>query len=432
MEVNTAIAFPPFRLDLANEQLWREEQLIALRPKTFAILRYLVEHPGRLVSKDELLHAVWGNTQVSAEGLRDYLREIRHALGDNADAPRFIETVRGRGYRFTAAIAAPPPAVPSRQFSVASKDQTQTPQLATDTWPPTTSLSLPDKPSIAVLPFTDLCDDPQGAYFGYGLASDLIVDLSKLPGLVVIARQSSLIYKDQFVGVQTVSQELGVRYVVEGSVRKVEDRLLITAQLVDGVTGRYVWAERYERPPHDLFAVQEEVRRKILVHIGLKLTPEEEARLQRAYTPNLEAYQNYARALEAYLRITPAGNAQARRLCEQAIALDSSYAAVYPLMGLTYWVEWTAQWNADPQVLDQAFTLAQQALALDDSLPPAHELLGAVYLWRDRQHEQAIAEEKRAIAQGPSWLSAYIMLAFVLNFSGRPEETIVNAEMAFR
>jgi adenylate cyclase len=207
---------------------------------------------------------------------------------------------------------------------------------------------LPDKPSIAVLPFADLSADSRYAYFGYSLASDLIVDLSKLSGLVVIARQSSMSYKNKFVDVRTVSQELGVRYVVEGSVRKIEDRLLITAQLVDGVTGKYVWAERYERLPQDLFAVQEEVRRKILVHLGLKLTPEEEERLQRAYTPNLEAYDHYARALEAYLRLTPADNAQARRLCEQAIALDPSYAAAYPLMGLTYWVEWTAQWNTNP------------------------------------------------------------------------------------
>lgn len=137
-------------------------------------------------------------------------------------------------------------------------------------------LPLPDKPSIAVLPFANLSDDPQQEYFGYGLTIDLVTDLSKLSGLVVIARHSTLIYKDKFVNVQEVSKELGVRYVVDGSVRKVGDRLLITAQLVDGITGQEVWAERYDRAPQDLFAVQEEVRRKILVHLGLKLTPEEE------------------------------------------------------------------------------------------------------------------------------------------------------------
>lgn len=152
--------------------------------------------------------------------------------------------------------------------------------------------------------------------------------------------------------------------------------------------------------------------------------------MQRTYTPNLEAYNYVAHAKESYMRLTPADNAQARQMCEKVIVLDPSYAAAYPLMGLTYWMEWTAQWSTDPQALEQAFTLAQKALALDDALPPAHELLGAVYLWRDKQHEQAIAEVKRALAQSPNWFSSYIMLASVLNFAGRPEETIANAEVA--
>ena len=232
--------------------------------------------------------------------------------------------------------------------------------------------------------------------------------------------------------VQEVSKELGVRYVLEGSVRKAGDHILITAQLIDGTTGEHVWAERYDRPLSDLFAMQEEVRRKILVHLGLKLTPEEEERLQRTYTPSLEAYSYVTRGIESFLRITPAENARARQLWEQAIALDPTYAVAYAGMGLTYWVEWVSQWNQDPQALEQAFTLAQRALALDDSSPPAHELLGAVYLWRDKQHEQAIAEERRAIAYSPNWFSAYNMLGFALNFAGRPEETIANAEQAFR
>jgi adenylate cyclase len=406
------LSFPPFRLDVRNEQLWREQHEIPLRPKTFAILRYLAEHPHQLVTKEELLRAVWGDTQVSEDGLRDYLREIRSALNDDPDVPQFIETIRARGYRFIA--------------SLSIQDST----LSTDVVP--VVVPLPSNPAIAVLPFTDLSDDSRYKYFGYGLFCDLITDLSKLPGLVVISRQSTLMYKDKLINVQTVSKELGVRYVVEGSVRMVGDHLLITAQLVDGITGRYIWAERYDRFPHDLFAMQEEIRRKLLVHIGLKLTPEEEARLQHLYTPNLEAYNYYAHALDSYLCLTPADNMQARQLCEQAIALDPSYAAAYPLMGLTYWAEWVTQWSTDPHALEQAFTLAQKALALDDSLPPAHELLGAVYLWRDKQHDQALAEEKRAIAQSPNWLSAYIMLAFVLNFAGRPEETIANAEVALR
>jgi adenylate cyclase len=162
----------------------------------------------------------------------------------------------------------------------------------------------------------------------------------------------------------------------------------------------------------------------------LKLTPEDEGRLQRKYTSNLEAYGYFVRARELFM--VRGDNLQARRFCEKAIALDPSYAVAYSLMGLTYWAEWLALANLDPQALEQAFTLARQALALDDSLPAAHELLGAVYLWRDKQYEQAIAEIERAITHHPHFFSAYYMLAFALNSAGRPEETIANAKVAMQ
>lgn len=294
------------------------------------------------------------------------------------------------------------------------------------------SLPLLDKPSIAILPFTNLSDDPKQDYFAYGISTDLEIDLSKLSGLVVIARQSTVLFKDKAVNVQEASKALGVRYIVEGSVRKIDERLLITAQLVDGITGQQLWAERYERPPRDLFAVQEEVRRKIVVQLGLKLTPEEEARLQRNYTPNLEAYNYVAHAREAYVRITPTDNARAREFYEKAVALDPSYAVAYAGIGFTYAQAWGNFWVKDAKVLDRAFELAQKALTLDASSPVAHELLGVVYLWRDRQLEQAIAEEEWAVAHSPNWFSAYNWLGYALTMAGRPEETIALAERALR
>jgi adenylate cyclase len=293
-------------------------------------------------------------------------------------------------------------------------------------------LPLPDKLSIDVLPFANPSSDPEQEYFGDALTYDLITDLSKLSGLVVIAYRSTLTYKGKAVKVQEVSTELGVRYVLEGSVRETGDRILITAQLVDAPTGGLVWADRYDRPRRDFYAVQEEVRRKILLQLGLKLTPEDEERLQRTYTPNLEAYNDAMRAMESVWRGTPADNAQARHLSEKAIALDPSYAVAYAIQGFTYAQAWVNQWTQDPQVLERAFALAQQALALDDFSPLAHELLGAVYLLRDKQYEQAIAEQKRAIAHGPSWFSAHTWLGATLNFAGRPEETIPLVEQGLR
>jgi adenylate cyclase len=290
-----------------------------------------------------------------------------------------------------------------------------------------------DKPSIAVLPFVNLSDDPKLDNLGVGITTDLIVDLSKLSGLVVTMYHSTLLYKGQTVKIQEVSQELGVRYIVQGSVRTGGDRTLITAQLIDGTSGVQVWGERYERPLRELFAVQEEVRHKILLHVGLKLTPQEEEHLQSTYTPNLEAYNYIARACEAFFRIpaTPKSNAQARQLAEQAITLDPNYALAYSLQGFTYWAEWVAG-NPDPQLLERAFTRAQQALSLDDSSPGAHELMGVVYLWRDKQHERALAEIKRSLAISPNWFSSYNMLAITLNMLGRPEETVALEEEALR
>lgn len=293
------------------------------------------------------------------------------------------------------------------------------------------ALPLPDKPSIAVLPFVNMSSDPEQEYFSDGMTEDLITDLSKLSGLFVSSRYSVFTYKGRAVKVQEVSRELGVRYVLEGSVRKVGNRILITAQLVDATTGGHVWAERYDRPLQDLFALQEEVRRKIVAHLALRLTDEEQEQLQRAYTPHPEAYEYTLRGWAYLYRFTPGANAQARQLCEQAIALDSTYGVAYTVLGWTYFMEWFLQWNQDPQTLERAFELAQQAITLDDSLPPAHELLGQVYLLKNK-HEQAIAEVKRALAHGPNWFSSYAALGRTLNYVGRPEEAMGFAEQARR
>jgi TolB-like protein len=281
--------------------------------------------------------------------------------------------------------------------------------------------SLPEKPSIAVMPFANLSDDPQLDYLGYGVTTDLEVDLSKLSGLTVIARQSTVLFKDKEVNVQEASKKLAVRYLVQGSVRKAGDRLFITAQLVDG-DGQQIWAERYDRPLPDLFAVQGEVRHKIVVQLGLKLTPEEEERLQRIYTPNLEAYNYVAHAKEAYVRITPVENARARQFYEKAVALDPSYAVAYAGLGFTYAQAWGNLWTQDPQALERVFEFAQKALALDSSSPVAHELLGVAYLWRDPQLEQAIATYQKILALIPHHPTARAGLAAVYSELGREDE----------
>jgi adenylate cyclase len=218
-----------------------------------------------------------------------------------------------------------------------------------------------------------MSEDPQQGSFSDGITEDLTADLAKISSLFVISRYSAFTYKGKTVKVQDVSRELGVRYVLEGSVRKADNQVRITAQLIDAPTGGHVWSERYDRPLQNIFALQDEIRRKIIVHLALKLTDVEQERLERMYTGNPEAYEYRLRGMAYFFRFTKEENARARQMSEQAIALDPTYAEAYALQGFTHWAEWGMQWSQDPQTLEWAFTLAHQALALDDSLPLAHE-----------------------------------------------------------
>ena len=290
----------------------------------------------------------------------------------------------------------------------------------------------PDKPSIAVLPFTNMSGDPAQEYFSDGLTDTLITDLSKLSSLFVIARNSVFTYKGKAVKVDQIGRELGVQHVLESSVQMVSNRLRINTQLVDVTTGGHVWADRYDRERQDLFALQDEITQKIVLALKVKLTPEEQERFRRAPTANLDAYDAYLRGEQSAYRSTPEATAQARRMFERAIALDPQYAGAYSWLGWTYMGEWILQWSQDPQPLERAFELAHQALALDDSLPEPHMLLGYVYLWRDRQHEEAIAETERAIALDPNNARGYARLGLILSYAGRPAEAIGLVEKAMR
>jgi adenylate cyclase len=293
------------------------------------------------------------------------------------------------------------------------------------------ALPLPDKPSITVLPFTNMSGDPEQEYFSNGITEDLITDLSKLSGLFVIARNSAFTYKGKAVDVGEVSRKLGVRYVVEGSVRKAGNRVRINAQLVDATTGGHLWAERYDRELQDIFALQDEVTQKIVFALKIQLTPEEQVRFRQAPTDNLDAYDSFLRG-QAYLwRSTREANSQARQLFEKAIELDSQYAGAYAVLGFTYLIAWISQWSQDPQTLAQAFALAQRAVVLNDSLPLAHTMLGIAYALQ-KQHEQAIVEGEKAIALDPNYADGYAWLGTIFNFAGRPQEAIGLVEKALR
>ena len=294
-----------------------------------------------------------------------------------------------------------------------------------------TNLPLPDKPSIAVLPFTNMGGDPEQEYFSDGMTEDLITDLSKISGLLVIARNSTFTYKGKTVNITEVGRELGVHYVLEGSVRRAGDRVRITAQLIDASTSLHVWADRYDRQWTDIFSVQDDITQKVVFALKVTLTPEEQERFQRAPTDNLEAYDLFLQGEVYANRFQQEENTQARQLFERAIELDPNYAAAHARLGMSYVQAWQAQWLPGSQPLERARTIALRAVDLDDSLALPHLVLGQVSLWQGR-FEEAIAETERAIALDPNNAEAHAALGNILNFADRADEAFAPLEKAIR
>lgn len=284
---------------------------------------------------------------------------------------------------------------------------------------------LPQKPSIAVLPFENMSGDPEQEYFSDGMTEDLITDLSKISALFVIARNSVFTYKGKAVKAEDVGQELGVRYILEGSVRKAMDRVRITAQLVDAATGGHLWAERYDRKLEDIFALQDEVTQKIVAVLAVKLTEGEKTRraCKCQYTCNTDAYDHFLRGLEYFRAFTKENNLLAREMFKKAVRIDPEYALAWTMLGHTHLMEWTLGWAQDTRSIERAFELARKSIALDDSLPEPHELLGNTYLWK-KQHEKAIAELELAISLEPNNADLLAGLGGILVWADRPEEAI--------
>jgi len=291
---------------------------------------------------------------------------------------------------------------------------------------------LPDKPSIAVLPFTNLSGDPKQEYFSDGLTEEIISALSGVPKLFVIARNSTFTYKGKPVKVQQVSEELGVRYVLEGSVRQAGDKIRISAQLVDALDGRHLLAKRYDRNLSDIFAVQDEITKEIITAMQVKLTEGEGIKAASKGTNNLEAYLKCLQANELISRLNPESNALGKQLAEEAIALDPNYAWAYYTLGRTHTVDvWVGISKSPKESLGKAIELVQKAIALDDTFAEAHGLLGFIYSMT-RQHDKAIAEAEMAVALNQNSAGAHYMVGKTLFFAGRAEESIPEYQRAIR
>jgi adenylate cyclase len=288
------------------------------------------------------------------------------------------------------------------------------------------------KPSIAVLPFTNMSGDPEQEYFADGITEDIITDISKISGLFVIARNSSFTFKKQSVDVKEVGRKLGVRHVLEGSVRKAGMKVRINVQLINAETGGHVWAERYDRDLEDIFAVQDEVTRRIVDALKVNLTSGEQARLEAPGKVNAEAYDYYIRGRSCLLQFSAEALREGRAMLEKALAIDAGLAQTYALLAVLNCTEYVNDWNhPGPDHLQQALELARKALVADESDPLSHHALALVFMWR-RQLDEAERAARRAIELDPNFSQAYGGLGNVMDFSGQHESAIKLFEQAMQ
>jgi adenylate cyclase len=286
-------------------------------------------------------------------------------------------------------------------------------------------LDLPERFSIAVLPFVNMSGDPEQEYFSDGITEEIITGLSKVPRLIVIARNSTFTYKGKSVKVQQVGQELGVRYVLEGSVRRAADRVRVTVQFVDATTGHHLWAERYDRFLKDIFAIQDEITVNVMRAMQLELIEGKQAcEWIKQGSQKLEAYEKGMKGMELFRFFSPEGNIQAKRIFEECITLDPEYPGPYVMLAWTHLTAVYNGWSKFPEEsITQALELAQRAIALDSSEADAFSLLGNIYLLT-RQYEKAVTEGERAVALNPNRADSHVWLAMILTASGDPEGAI--------
>ena len=281
-----------------------------------------------------------------------------------------------------------------------------------------------DKPSIAVLPFNNMSGDPTQEYFADGITEDLTTDLSRISGLFVVARNSAFAYKGRSVDLRTIADELGVRYLLEGSIRRVGEQIRINAQLIDGSSGGHIWAERFDGTMSDVFALQDHVNRKIVAALEISLTDEDQESLDKVETSSPEAYDVLLRGLEQYQLFTAESMIAARELFQQAAVLDPDYARAYSNIALTYTTSVNFYWEADREkAIQLGLEYADKALQLDDSIPQIYLTRSSLYL-SQRKHQAAIEAARRTVEVHPNYADGHATLAFISSYTGQFETAL--------
>ena len=404
--------FEDFALDIDRRELRRQDRIVPVEPQVFDLLAHLVRHRDRVVSKDDLLTAVWNSRIVSESALTTRINAARVALGDSGETQRLIRTLRGRGLRFVGDV---------RQAADAAAGATVA------EFPP-----LPDRPSIAVLPFTNMSGDSGQEYFAEGMVDDLLIALSRIRWLFVIARQSSFAYRRSALDIRTIGRELGVRYVVEGSVRTSRNRVRITAQLIDAQTNSHIWADRFEGDLTDIFALQDEITERIVSAIEPSVRAAEIERA-RAQPTTLTAYSAYLRALPYYYAQTWEAVRQAEDLLRDAIALDPGYAEAIGTLADCIALRVANGWHENRRhPIEEACAAAERAAAAGGGNSTCLGAAAFTFAVLGHRFEEALPLAERAIDIHPNSTFVRNRAGAVYANSGESDKALDQVAIALR
>ncbi len=416
--------FEDYLLDPDRRELTRASQAIAIGPQVFDLLLHLVRNREHVVSRDDLLEAVWGGRIVSESTMTSHINAVRKAIGDSGGEQRLIRTIARKGFRFVGEVRE---TQSSERLPTPEGDPAESPETSAE------ALALPDKPSIAALPFRNLSGDPEQDYFADGVVEDIIAALSRIRWLFVIARNSSFAYKGRSVDSKQVGRELGVRYVLEGSLRKVANRVRITGQLIDATTGAHIWADRFEGTLDDIFELQDQLAASVVGAIAPQLERAEIERAKRKPTGSLDAYDYYLRGMANLHQGTREAINQALPLFYKAIELDPEFASAYGMAAWCHFWRRVNGWMTDrDQEIAEGARLARRAVELgkDDAVALTRAGHALAHLAGDL--DGGIALLDRALMLNPNLAAAWFLAGYLRVWRGDSEGAIEHFAQAMR
>ena len=446
VETLTSFYLGDWYVNTRTNELLKGHIQIKLEAKVMQVLQYLALHGGELVTREELEQCVWGNTVVGYDALTGCIAKLRKILDDDARQPAYIETISKKGYRLICKVNTDHAGHGHRPDNSAARlvNQHRLSILAglsvlivvvislymLNSQSTHASLKRTNTPVIVVLPFSNLVADASQDYFNEGMTADITTALSKLSGVMVISPASAKAFATRASGFEQIAKAFGVNYILQGSVRRLDNKVRVNVSLVDASSNLYLWSEKYDREWRSIFDVEDEITSRIIETLSIELTRDEKRRTAQRYTRNLDAYEDFLRGQSLYMHHEPDDNLQAREYFQQAILRDENFARAYSSMALTYVSEHRYGWSRSAaNSLDQALALATRGTQLDKELPQAYWVLAYVHLFR-QDYEQAAVVAQQSIELEPNFADSYISLAVSKMHSGQAQEALLLVKKA--